>query len=612
MISETFTNFITKYIASLAERSRREQKGIKYGLDWVIYNLAQAKHWLPIRLPFIRDFPSDSPKSKTEPEYGIDTSFLSCDDSTYVVFVLKDEVLNNSNWTKCNFDTDLRKASYPDLTDSRLRDVKKVKVILAFNKDEDGPGLELFKRFVRNSEKSLKDGVELTFERWNLDTIVKESIENILTPDLLPQNVSGSLNYLCGLVAKLSFGSVEWENQVINGWISYMQIVLQPPIDERKIRLIPVSLIIISGSLPQEKAISLPGWIDLVEWAMIGLWKTYGELDDVLKKLVVEIWATFYISELDRYAESIAPAITTEHGLTGRFYGHGTLAAVNDGYKGFWILARLGLLSSSIQELIDTDNKQGASFVGKILEKNCNLVIEMLQNNPGCRRPLLDLDHIVVFLIWLLLWQMGRLEVIESWFSDLEARLLVRRIGNVKIPFMEGRNRLKLVAEFVATGRKPYDYVDDSSYFLVVLMELCFSLPEDRRDSLLERYYKRVVLALDSDGEKFQGAIDGKELRNVNLLWWSPPESWSTEILKGPVTSGISVMIHPSLSRTKKIAEVISDFVPKTRQEYPFKFNNDIPRSVLILCCLKYQCPLPSEFWRELIFPTSDEIHTQE
>ena len=65
MISENFTNFITKYIASLAERSRHEQRGIKYGLDWVIYNFAQAKHWLPIRLPFIRDFSSDSPKAKT-------------------------------------------------------------------------------------------------------------------------------------------------------------------------------------------------------------------------------------------------------------------------------------------------------------------------------------------------------------------------------------------------------------------------------------------------------------------------------------------------------------------------------------------------------------------
>lgn len=46
--------FIQNYIMSLKERTRNQREGVVLGFDWVIYNLALSKNWIPIDLPFLR------------------------------------------------------------------------------------------------------------------------------------------------------------------------------------------------------------------------------------------------------------------------------------------------------------------------------------------------------------------------------------------------------------------------------------------------------------------------------------------------------------------------------------------------------------------------------
>ena len=196
--------FLTHYLMSLAERTRREKKGLKVGFDWVIYNLGLAKNWMPVRLPF-----SHSGKTKTEPEFGIDISFLSANSSELFIFVLKDEVLNKTNWLKHNFDSDLRLAIYPDLSSKQFARVKKVVVILAYNKGEDNTGVEIFDRFVAGAQARLKNRITLSFARWNLAKIVEEVSADLLAPALLPQELSGILNYICMQVSDFTFGSNE-------------------------------------------------------------------------------------------------------------------------------------------------------------------------------------------------------------------------------------------------------------------------------------------------------------------------------------------------------------------------------------------------------------------
>jgi hypothetical protein len=123
------TSFLTYYIQSLGERTREEKRGTKFGFDWIIYNLALAEDWTPHRLPFLRAGANETSTTKTEPEFGVDLAFLSPDQQTLRIFVLKDEVLNNANWGAENFDIDLRNASAPDLSRAELSTIKHVEVI---------------------------------------------------------------------------------------------------------------------------------------------------------------------------------------------------------------------------------------------------------------------------------------------------------------------------------------------------------------------------------------------------------------------------------------------------------------------------------------------------
>ena len=107
-MSDSRTSFLTYYIQSLGERTREEKRGTKFGFYWDIYNLALAEDWIPHRLPFVRAGGSETSKTKTEPEFGVDLAFLSQDLKTLRIFVLKDEILKNSTWGTHSFDIDIR------------------------------------------------------------------------------------------------------------------------------------------------------------------------------------------------------------------------------------------------------------------------------------------------------------------------------------------------------------------------------------------------------------------------------------------------------------------------------------------------------------------------
>ena len=309
-MQSNFTSFLSNYLTSLLERTRVEKRGLKIGFDWVIYNLAIAKNWTPVRLPFFREPSPETPKTKSEAELGIDFAFLHDNSKELVIFVLKDEALNNSNWKQHNFYTDLQMASTVDLEQLGLESIKKINIILAYNKDEDRIGIQHFEQTTRSFGKTRLDGVALFYERWNLTKLTEEIESNLLTPELIPQHLSSALQYICLQVGDFDFGSPEWENQLLPQWKYFLNKVLEQPIDERKLQLVPISLLIIH-KYRKDTPNSYPGWIDLIEWAMLALWDTCRDLQEIkLKNIVFNIWVQLYIGELDRYFTEIQDALT--------------------------------------------------------------------------------------------------------------------------------------------------------------------------------------------------------------------------------------------------------------------------------------------------------------
>jgi hypothetical protein len=597
-------SFLTYYIQSLAERTRVEKASTKFGFDWIIYNLALADGLTPYRLPFIRSGPNEISKIKTETEFGIDASFLSPDRQTLTIFVLKDEVLSNSNWAAKDFDTDLRKAVYPDLTQPEFKDIQEVRIVLAYNKDEDQGGIQLYNNLIKDRGAKCADGVKLTFERWNLSVLTEKVRTKLLTPSLLPQMFFSLFNYICSQFGDFRHGSDEWTKQLIPNWRRFLDDLLKEKADERSVRMLPVALIILrehSG----ENASAETGWIDLAEWAMLAAWRVHQTTEkNPVKKAVFQMWVGFYLAELERFYQQHSGELAVEHSLETRRAGN-HIDSVAAAVVAFWHIARLGILGMSFSELFQANGDKHKEVIADALQQIANWLISLLNANPAANRPLLDLHHIELFLIWQTLWQSHRADDIYKWLQELQSRLLVRRMGTVPIPFIEGGNSLDLVFEHVATGEKPPEFCDQSSLLVLFLLELCFSLEPAKRQELIAAYYQKIVLGQDSFSRQT------KNLQPLDLMGWSPPEDWGKKaLIKSLADEGESQTLElfdpASSSDGSTIAEHVKAFVQQSRASRKIPFPESLPISVIALACLKHRSPLPPEFWRLPIFGPVD------
>jgi len=590
--------FLTEYIISLSERTRFETGGAKIGFDQVIYSLALAKNWQLIRIPFLRQDAYGVTTTKTEAEFGVDLAFLDPSKTVLYIFTLKDEALTNNNWTKNNIDQDIRKAAAPDLRAPGLESVKTVKVVLAYNKDEDHNGIELYDRLTSSLGTVINNNISLSFERWNLSTIVEEIKLNLLSPELLPLHLSRQFRDICVEVQNCDYGSKEWEDRVVFNWCKFLNSLLEPPIDIKRLNLIPVALFILRN-YRKKAPNSYPGWIDLTEWAILSVWRCYLGTSDKpnphLRQIIEKITVELYIAGLSRYLDQVSLVFTTEHGF-GNTAG-GKLSVVNDPYLTYWHTSRLGILALGCRDFALGDTAE-------IMHHLSELVTACLSTNPAIFRPLIDLNHVDLFLIWFLLMQSGQPKHIYRWLSELESRLTIRRARKFSgVPFIESRNRVELVAEYIATSIRPPEYTDSSSYLVLMLIDICFCLNEKDRDELIERFYRRVVCGIGDDSKKIADYP-------LDLMSWVPPQDWSSRVLKESVYDGIGITTHnfSNLGDDQpRLPDKIQAFITQVRARYPWQLPANIPQSILVLACLKYQSPLPPEFWRSLVFPYESE-----
>lgn len=596
------TSFLTYYIQSLGERTREEKGGTKFGFDWIIYNLALAEDWIPLRLPFLRVGGNATSTTKSEPEFGVDFAFLSQDRHILRIFALKDEVLNNSNWGRHSFDIDLRNASTPDLGTAETSDVNQVEVVLAYNKDEDRTGIELFDRLAATLGTRVGDHATLRFERWNLTTIVGKVRSSLLTPSLLPQKFFSHFSYICSQFGEFRHGSDEWTNQMVPNWRRFLEDLLAERADERCIRLLPVALIVLHEH-GKDNRTAETGWIDLIEWGMLAAWEVAQRTTSAqVKKAVRQMWIEFYLTELERYYEAHNSDLAVRFSIDKRLSGS-LVDTIASAIVAHWHVARLGVLGLTYAECLPASEKDGKDRRQLALSVVANWLIGVLNANPSAMRPIVDLHHIELFLMWISLHQAGRINEIYSWLLMLTNCLLVRRSGHAQIPFIEGGNSVDLVFEYVATDERPDEFCDGSSVYLTCMMELCCILPPNQRDALLKRMYSQLALGKDDDGVPMKGCT------SIDLMSWVPPDNWQEHVLTRTLANeGECDTIHFGTFDTEptdgsELAMSLRKLVEETRNKRPFTFPEDIPMSVIVLACLKHRSPLPPEAWRRNVYP---------
>jgi hypothetical protein len=207
-----------------------------------------------------------------------------------------------------------------------------------------------------------------------------------------------------------------------------------------------------------------------------------------------------------------------------------------------------------------------------------------------------------------MLWTCGKTEDCYQWLTELENRLLVRKYGLPHIPFIESRSRMDLVAEYAAKKTKPPDYSDRSSYLLLMILELCFSLPTQERNELIFRYVRRLVRGIGDNGETLRG-------NEIDLVGWAPPAKWAERVLGETVTDGTAITLmdfDSAMLSESSCVRAVEEHVTKSREKFPFKIPDDIPKAALVLGCIRHRSPLPSEFWRSVIFPLEAKPATSE
>ena len=375
-------------------------------------------------------------------------------------------------------------------------------------------------------------------------------------------------------------------------------------VDEKRLRMIPVCLYIIDNFRNKETPDSYNGWIDLIEWAILSVWAKYAKIDKPeLKQIIyVDLWHSFYLKELEKYLITNQELFYTEHGMvsSGRV---GYLGPLNDAYLTYSIIGRIGILHLGLQESIPPEERMKNDLVLKLSQRSFNWVVNILKNNPAAYRPLIDLNHIELYVIWLIIYQEDNKTFMKEWLSELESRLVVRRLGHHKIPFLEGRNRYDLVTEYAATfsilGQKPDEFVDTSSYLLLMLLELIYSLDQKDIEEMLDKYWKHLILGVGDDGKPLS------ELGyHIDLQSWVPPNDWSLRIHKERITEGTSVSIDIYDDYDEKsLSGKIKNFIEWMEKQFPNKLTLSHPLSSYLLACIKNQSPLPPIFWRESIFP---------
>lgn len=604
MAPESVTNFLTAYIRSRSEETRQEAKGPRYGFDRVIHELALSDDLIPVRLSFYRQGENELSRPKKEPEHGVDQSFISRDGKRLSVFVLKDEVLSYRNWIRERFEDDLRRARDQDLTTPELSQVKDVAVVLAYNKDDDEEGIESFEKFVRSSDGKIAGRATLTFERWNLTTITERVRTKLLTPSLLPETFFRQLTYLCWQVGDFTHGSAQWREVLVPGWKEFLASVLKAPVTERSVRLVSVALIVLrqhgkrcdGGSLhPSFET----GWLDLVEWAVLAVWQGFPEIDDKdAKKAAGEIWFNFYLRELEQFYTDNAEYLCIEHSLE---VPAGTLNEAASAYLAYWHLGRLGILAMAASELSPPVGHDLRPKAEKVLAKVANWIVQLLNGNPACQRPLLDIHHIEIFLVWRALAILGRYDDLLAWFHDLFQRLLLRRLGKAGCRVIDCRNSWDALFEYLASNEEPHAGFGRSSYLLLMLLELCLGVPERRGEDLLAVIYKQLIQGQNSDGTQ----LPLKE--TVELMGWGPPGDWHLRILREPVLDGVCLPTHFTNGEGELAIQVtLKKFIENGRKEYPLNVSTGGPTSIFVLACLKHASPLPSEFWRASLFGSAN------
>lgn len=599
MKPEVTNTFLTSYLKSLKEESRDTKHGRKYGFDHIILKIAEAQQWIPLRIPYYREDNNAAPVPKKEAEHGEDFKFITKDRAEIVVFVLKGKKLTYANWTRDKFDFDIRRAVQQDLTSSEFSTVNSVRVILAYNKDENEEGIEEYERLIKSLPTKIGDSASLTFERWNLTSLTDKVSEHLIgSPALLPERFFSQFTYICSQVGDFEHGSDHWRTILIPDWKELLDDLLTDPVSVAEIQMVSVALSILHAHGKDHPSWET-GWIELLEWSMLALWRVVDNLEDAeVKKSVHTIWVSIYLEELLSYYVRNEELLTSEDSLCS--FGGSDFSQAISSYLTYWHMARLGVLLISLLAIRQSQlaiNESENEELNQLIIGNLDRMLGMILSNTSSMRPMLDIHHIELFMLWYILLATQRKQEFYNIVKEIHERLLFRRLGSGGVRLIDQSNSWEHLLEHIATGGDASKSFGRSSYLIQMLLEICAGDDDEYGNSLAEALFNQHIAGENSDGS----SLDFPE--KIDLYSWVPPEDWGKQILRGDVADqGVCQSINSYYSINEdtegSIIEKIRQFIRVARENNPHTLESTVPMAVLLLACIRHKSPVPPQLWR--------------
>ncbi len=468
--------------------------------------------------------------------------------------------------------------------------------MLVYNKDDEARGVEAFDKFVKSRPTKVGKSAKLVIERWNLTAFTERVRHRLLaSPAILPERFFRSFSYICWQVQDFSHGSEQWREVLIPDWREFLNSVLPEKAGEREVRMVSMSLIVLHGHGKDDPSWET-GWIELMEWAMLALWRVAARSKDKKTKVAVhKSWVSLYLAQLEVYYEKNADLLTTEDSLACGHHAEFSEAIAS--HHAFWHMGRLGILGTAMLQLAsDLERDESKRALMTACQKITNILVGMINANPACLRPMLDIQHIELFLVWILLVVLGRGDEVVAVFSQIHERLLLRRLGNAGVRLIDQNNSWPLLLEHIAVGKPLSDSFGKSSYLLQMVIEICTCKLGEKGEQLAWQFHQHLVLGLDDDGNSL------KFPETVELQSWVPPLDWQQTVLEKPIgNEGVCITIRygadEPVSRGQFGSEVRT-FVEEMRKAYDQNVPQTSPFGASVLGCIMNHSPLPPEMWR--------------
>lgn len=151
----------------------------------------------------------------------------------------------------------------------------------------------------------------------------------------------------------------------------------------------------------------------------------------------------------------------------------------------------------------------------RIKNKQKDLIIELVNNNTGFNRPILDNQSISLMQLFMFFSDQSCLrekdvEFLNTYIYSIILSLRIEKIRHNRLP--ELSSNINVLIEYIATGNRPKEYCDSSSVLIAFLLELTVVLNS-------ELLFKLILSFIDAELSIQIASIDFEKYNVEQLLF---------------------------------------------------------------------------------------------